>query len=93
MKRVQARIEENRKEDPSSEPDHDPNAWLIEARLKEDIPNWQNVRLQFESPGVEAEVLEVSMSDSNRFTVRTEGKSPLERGDIIQVQVREENPI
>ena len=93
MKRVQARIEENRKEDPSSEPDHDPNAWLIEARLEEDIPNWQNVRLQFESPGVEAEVLEVSMSDSNRFTVRTEGKSPLERGDIIQVQVREENPI
>jgi HSP20 family molecular chaperone IbpA len=93
MKRVQARIEENRKEHPSSEPDHDPNAWLIEARLKEDIPNWQNVRLQFESPGVEAEVLEVSMSDSNWFTVRTEGKSPLKRGDIIQVQVWEENPI
>jgi len=93
MKRVQARIEENRKEDPSSEPDHDSNTWLIEARLEEDIPNWENVRLQFESPGVEAEVLEVSMSDSNRFTVRTEGKSPLKRGDIIQVQVWEENPI
>ena len=93
MKRVQARIEENRKEDPSSEPDHDSNTWLIEARLEEDIPNWENVRLQFESPGVEAEVLEVSMSESNWFTVRTEGKSPLKRGDIIQVQVWEENPI
>jgi HSP20 family molecular chaperone IbpA len=47
------------------------------------------VRLQFESPGVEAEILEVSMSESNRFTVRTEGESPLKRGDTIQVQVWE----
>jgi HSP20 family molecular chaperone IbpA len=89
MKRVQAKIEENRKEDPSTEMDHDPNTWMIEARFEEDIPNWENVRLQFESPGVEAEILEVSMSESNRFTVRTEGESPLKRGDTIQVQVWE----
>jgi len=93
MKRVQARIEENRKEDPSSELDHDPNTWLIEGRLEEVIPNWDNARLQFESPGVEAEILDVSMSESNRFTVRTEGESPLKRGDIIQGQVCEQNPI
>jgi hypothetical protein len=89
MKRVQAKIEENRKEEPSSEPDHDPNTWLIEARLEEDFPNWQNVRLQFASPGVEAEILEVTMSEANRFIVRTEGASPLKRGDIIQVQIWE----
>jgi HSP20 family molecular chaperone IbpA len=93
MKRVKAKIEENRKEDLSSQLDHDPNTWLIEARLEEDIPNWENVRLQFESPGVEAEILEVTMSEANRFIVRTEGESPLKRGDIIQVQVWEQNPI
>jgi HSP20 family molecular chaperone IbpA len=89
MKRVQAKIEENRKEDPTSEPDNDSDRWLIEARLEEDIPNWQNVRLHFESPGVEAEIVEVSMSGPNRFTVRTESESPLKKGDVIQVEVRE----
>lgn len=93
MKRVQAKIEENRKEDPTSEVDQDPNTWLIEARLEEDIPNWENARLQFEPPGVEAEIVELSLSEPNRFTVRTEGESPLKRGDIIQVQVWEQNPI
>jgi len=92
MKRLQAKIEENRKEEPSSEPDHDPNTWMIEARLEEDIPNWENARLHFEAPGVEAEIVEVSISEANRFTVRTEGESPLKRGDVIHVQVWEQNP-
>jgi hypothetical protein len=51
------------------------------------------VRLQFEAPGVEAEIVEVSKSESNWFIVRTEGESPLKRGDLIQVPVREQNPI
>jgi hypothetical protein len=34
MKRVEAKIEENRKEDSASEPDKDPNTWLIEAKVR-----------------------------------------------------------
>lgn len=89
MKRIQAKIEENRKEDPTSGPDKDPNTWLIDARLEEDIPNWENVGLHFASPGVEAEIVEVSMSGPDRFTVRTESESPLKKGDVIHVEVRD----
>ena len=77
MKRFEARIEENRKEDPRSEPDSEPDTWLIEAKLDEDIPDWESVRLHFEPPGVEAEILESSMSEPNRFVIRTRGESPL----------------
>jgi hypothetical protein len=90
MKRVQAKIEENRKEDPVSEPDKDPNTWLIEAKLEEDIFDWETVRLDFR-PGIEAEVLESSMSEPNRITMRTRGKSPLKKGDAIHVEIREQN--
>jgi hypothetical protein len=34
MKRVEAKIGENRKEDSASEPDKDPNTWLIEANVR-----------------------------------------------------------
>ena len=37
MKRVEAKIVENSKEDPASEPDQDPNTWLVEAELGQDI--------------------------------------------------------
>ena len=89
MKRVDARIEENRKEDPRSEPDDEPNTWLIEAKLQEDIPDWESVRLHFESPGIEAEIVESSMSEPNRFIVRTRGESPLKKGDIVHVDIRQ----
>ena len=39
MKRIVAKVETNRKEDPGSEPGSEPNTWLIEARLEEDIPD------------------------------------------------------
>jgi hypothetical protein len=41
MKRVEAKIEENRKEDSASEPDKDPNTWLIEAKVDQDILDWE----------------------------------------------------
>ena len=88
MKRVDARIEENRKEDPRSEPDNESNTWLIEAKLAEDIPDWESVRLHFESPGIEAEIVESSMSEPNRLIVRTRGESPLKKGDIVHVDIR-----
>jgi hypothetical protein len=91
MKRVQAKVEENRKEDPGSEPDKDPNTWLIEGKLDEDIINWETVRLDLRFSEIDAEVVESSMPEPNRFTVRTHGESPLRKGDVIHFDIREQN--
>jgi hypothetical protein len=91
MKRVEAKIEENRKEDPVSEPDKDPNTWLIEAKLDEDIIDWETVRLDFRSEEIEAEIVESSMSEPNRFTFRTHGESPVKKGDVIHLDIWEQN--
>jgi hypothetical protein len=91
MKRLQARVEENFKEDPKSEPDRDPGTWLIEAKLDEEIVDWETVRLDFHIPEIQAEIIESSMSEPNRFTLRTRGKSPLKKGDVINVEIREQN--
>ncbi|HEY1478102.1 MAG TPA: hypothetical protein VGF37_10500 [Chthoniobacterales bacterium] len=91
MKRVQAKIEENRKEDPVSEPDKDPDTWIIEAKLDEDIVAWETVQLDISFSGIGAEIVEISMSEPNRFTVRTRGESPLKKGDVIPVNIREQN--
>jgi hypothetical protein len=91
MRRVQAKIVENRKEDPASEPDQDPNAWLIEAKLDEDILDWETVRLDFRFSEIDAEIIESGMSKPDRFTVRTRGKSPLQKGDVIHCDVRKQN--
>jgi hypothetical protein len=52
-----------------------PNTWLIGARLEEDIPDWESAQLHFESPGVEAQIIGVTISEPTRFTVRTRGES------------------
>ncbi len=91
MRRVKAKIVENRKEDPASEPDQDPNTWLIEAKLDENILDWKSVRLDFRFSEIDAEILESSMSEANRFTVRTRGKSPLQKDDVIHVDIRNQN--
>jgi hypothetical protein len=91
MKRLEAKIEENRKEDPVSEPDKDPNTWLIEAKLDEDVIHWETVRLDFRFEEIEAEIVESSLSEPNRFTVRTHGESPLKKGDVIHLDIWEQN--
>jgi hypothetical protein len=91
MKRVQAKIVENRKEDPASETDRDPNTWLIEAKLDEDILDWESVRLDFRFSEIDAEIVESSMSEAGRFTVRTHGKSPLQKGDVIHFDIWKQN--
>ena len=91
MKRREAKIEENRKEDPVSAPDKDPNTWLIEAKLDEDVIHWETVRLDFRSEEIEAEIVESSMSEPNRFTVRTHGESRLKKGDVIHLDIWEQN--
>ena len=91
MKRVEAKIVDNRKEDPASEPDQDPNTWLIEAKLGEDILDWETVRLDFRFSEIDAEIVESSMSKPDRFTVRTRGESPLLKHDVIDVDIRNQN--
>ena len=92
MKTVEAKVEENFKEDPESEPDREPNTWLIDGKLDEEIENWENMRLDFRFPEIQAEIIESYMSEANRFTLRTHGKSPLQKGDVIHVDVREQYP-
>jgi len=77
MRRAEAKITENRKEDSASEPDQDPNTWLIEAKLDEDILDWETVRLDFRFSEIDAKIIESSMSKSDRFTVRT--RTPAKR--------------
>ena len=88
MKRAEAKILENRKEIPASEPDQDPDTWLLEAKLEEDILDWERVRLDFHPSEIEAEIVESSLAEPDRFTIRTRGKSPLKKGDVIHVDVR-----
>jgi hypothetical protein len=68
MKRAEAKIVENRKEDPASEPDQAPNTWLIEAKLDEDILDWENVRLDLRFSEIDAQdrFTPVSHADSTR---------------------------
>jgi hypothetical protein len=91
MKRVEAKVVENIKEDPASEPDQEPNTWLIEAKLGEDILDWETVRLDFRFSEIDTEIVESSMSKPDRFTVRTRGKSPLQKHDVIHLDIRNQN--
>jgi hypothetical protein len=88
MKRVEAKISENEPEDPRTEPDQKLNTWLIQGKLSEDILDWENVRLDFQSSEIEVEIIESCLSDPSRFTIRTSGRSPLKKGDLIQVAIR-----
>ena len=88
MKRVKAKIVDNSKEDPASEPDKDPDTWLVEAELHQDIIDWEKVHLDFQSSEFDAEIIESTMTGPSHFTARTRGQSPLKKGDVIQVNVR-----
>ncbi|MGA8657676.1 MAG: hypothetical protein WB586_16145 [Chthoniobacterales bacterium] len=91
MKIYEAKIEENRKEDPASEPNEDQNTWLIVGKFVEDVPNWETAQLDFHSAEIGAEFIEGSSSGPKTFTVRTRGESLLRKGDVIHINVREEN--
>jgi hypothetical protein len=90
MKTIEAKVKQNFREDPKSEPDHARNTWLIAGKLNEHIADWENVRLDFRFPEIQTEILETGMSEANRFTVRTRGESPLQKGDVIHVYVRDQ---
>ncbi|MFY9983667.1 MAG: hypothetical protein WAM44_08015 [Chthoniobacterales bacterium] len=88
MKRLEAEILENEPEDPRTEPDQQPNTWLIQGKLSEDVLNWENVQLDFQSAEIETEIIESSLSNPTRFTIRTSGRSPLKKGDQVHVNIR-----
>ena len=88
MKRVQAKIVEISKEDPASEPDQDPNTWLVEAELRVGIRNWETARLDFQSSEIDTEIIESSMTGPSYLTVRARGQSALKKGDVLHVNIR-----
>lgn len=88
MKRLEAEILENEPEDPRTEPDQEPNTWLIQGKLSEDVLNWENVQLDFQSAEIKTEIIESSLSNPTRFTIRTSGRSPLKKGDQVHVNIR-----
>ena len=91
MRIYEARIEENRKEDPASEPDKDRNTWLTVGKFVEDVPNWETAQLDLRTAEIGAELVECSFSGPDTFTVRTHSQSPLRIGDLIHVSVRLED--
>jgi hypothetical protein len=93
MKRAEAKIMANVKENPVSEPDEDPNTWLIEAKLDQDVFEWQSVRLDFRGSEIKAEIVETAMAEPTRCTIRTRGESPLKPGDHIYVDIREQSEL
>jgi hypothetical protein len=88
MRIYEAKIVENRKEDPASEPDKDRNTWLIVGKFVEDVPNWETAQLDLQPAEIGAEFIDCSCSGPKSFTVRTHGQSPLRKGDLIHASVR-----
>lgn len=88
MKRVEAKIVENEPEDPNTEPDQEPDTWVIQGKLNEDLLDWESVRLDFQTSEIEAEILESSLSSPTRFIIRTSSRSPLKKGDLVHVDIR-----
>ena len=89
MKVLEAKVVDSRQEDPASEPDRRTDTWIIEAKLKEHVLGWEEVRIDLQAAAVGAEIIETSMADAREFTILTHGKPRVEKGDVIQVAVRD----
>jgi hypothetical protein len=87
MKKIQARVTRNAKEDPSTQ---ETNLWNVEAALLEELPDAE-VSLVADPKEIRVEQIPGSKLDSTRtiFTIRTRGRSPLKEGDTIKVGVRQ----
>jgi hypothetical protein len=89
MKVLEAKVVENRKEAPGSEPDQRADTWLIEAKLVQDVMGWENMRIEVQTSEIGAEIIETSMGSAREFTVRTRGQSQVKKGETLHVAVRE----
>jgi hypothetical protein len=93
MKIYEAKIEENRKEGSSVGARQSLERLAIVGKFVEDVSNWETAQLDFYCAEIRAEFIEGSSSGPKTFTVRTCGESPLQKGDVIHVNVREENRV
>jgi hypothetical protein len=64
---------------------------LIEGKLNEDIIDWEEARLDFPVSEINAEIIESSMSDPRRFTIRIRGKPVVREVEKVQVNVRKQS--
>jgi hypothetical protein len=89
MKILNAKVVESRKEEPGTEPDRRPDTWLIEGKLEHDLMGWENMKIDVPAPEIGAEIVETTMADAKRFTIRTRGEPKVHKGSRFAVAVRE----
>jgi hypothetical protein len=89
MKILNAKVVESRKEEPGTEPDRRADTWLIEGKLEHDLMGWENMKIDVPAPEVGAEIVETTMADAKRFTIRTRGEPKVHKGSRLAVTVRE----
>jgi hypothetical protein len=90
MKILEAKVVDKLSEDPQSEPDRRTDTWIIEAKLEADLLGWEDLRVDVRASEIGAEIIEASMTDPKRFTVRTRHEPTLNKGDAFQVALREQ---
>jgi hypothetical protein len=89
MKILNAKVVESRKEEPGSEPDHRTDTWLIEGKLEQDLMGWEGMKIDVQAAEIGAEIIETTMADAKRFTIRTRGEPKVHKGSQFAVAVRE----
>ena len=89
MKILNAKVVETRKEEPGTEPDFRADTWLIEGKLEQDLMGWEGMKIDVRAPEIGAEIVEATMSDAKRFTIRTRGEPKVHKGSTFAVAARE----
>jgi hypothetical protein len=89
MKILEAKVVESRKEEAGTEPDQRTDSWLVEAKLEGDLVDWENMRIDVRAPEIGAEIIETTMADAKRFTIRTRGEPKVHKHSRFVVAVRE----
>ena len=89
MKILNAKVVASRKEEPGTEPDQRADTWLIEAKLEQDLMGWENMKIDVPAAEIGAEIVETTMADAKRFTIRTRREPKVDKGSRVAVTVRE----
>ena len=89
MRILNAKVVESRKEEPGTEPDRRADTWLIEGKLEHDLMGWEDMKIDVPAPQIGAEIIESTMADAKRFTIRTRGEPKVHKGSQFGVAARE----
>ena len=89
MKILNAKVVESRKEELGTEPDRRADTWLIEGKLEHDLMGWEDMKIDVRAPEIGAEIVETTMADAKRVTIRTSGEPKVHKGSRFAVAVRE----